>query len=83
MAKKATGIMKAMPLSNVLAEFMGKSTASRGSIMKALWVYIKENDLQDSVNRRVIIPDGVLAPLIGSKKIDMFKMASAISKHIG
>lgn len=81
MAKKATGINKPQTLSDDLAEFMGKDEATRGEVTSAIWAYIKENDLQDPNDKRNICPDATLKPLIGSKKISMFKMTAALSKH--
>jgi DNA topoisomerase-1 len=50
--------------------------------VKKLWVYIKAKKLQDSKNRRLICPDKKLAEVLGSRPIDMLKMAGAISKHL-
>jgi upstream activation factor subunit UAF30 len=77
---KASGITKKLPLSNEMAEFMGKDTASRGEIVKEIWKYIKKEGLNEG---RIIHPDDVLEPILGSKSIDMFKMAGKISEHVG
>lgn len=80
MAKKAgVGIHKKYALSDELADFMEKDSASRPEITKALWAYIKENDLNDG---RTIHPDDVLSPILGSRPLDMMKMPSKISEHI-
>lgn len=50
--------------------------------MKKLWVYIKENKLQDPNNKRKILCDESLQALFGVNSIDMFKMNRALSKHI-
>lgn len=82
MAKKASGITKQLNLSDELADFMGKDMASRAQIMKALWAYIKKEDLQDPKDRRSVLPDDVLEPILGGSKISMFKIAGKISDHI-
>lgn len=47
-----------------------------------MWVYIREHDLQDPKNKRNIICDELLHSLFRVKKIDMFQMNKALSKHI-
>lgn len=79
MAKK--GLLKDVELSDDLADFMGKSHASRPQVMKKIWAHIKKHDLQDADNRRNVTPDDVLAPILGSKTITMFQIASKLSKH--
>ena len=76
------GLNKPLELSEEMADFMGKDTASRAEITKKIWAYIKKNKLQDEDNRRMIVPDEVLEPIIGSNPISMFKMATKISDHV-
>lgn len=82
MAKKATGLNKKLDLSDDLAEFMGTERASRAEITSAIWDHIKANGLQDEDDGRIIHPDEDLEPILGSKSINMMKIASAVSKHI-
>ncbi len=79
---KGKGLMKKCELSEELSDFMGKDTASRSEVTKKVWAYIKKYDLQDPDDRRTIIPDDELSPIIGSKPINMMKMTGKISKHI-
>ena len=65
-----------------LAAIVGKGKISRPQIVKKLWAYIKANKLQDSKNRRMINPKGKLAEVLGSRPINMLKMAGALNKHI-
>ena len=70
-------------LSDALVAIVKKEEMTRGDITKALWVYIKQHDLQDPDNRRLIVPDGKLEKFFGSKEpLDMMKLAGVISKHI-
>ena len=76
--------MQPVKLSTELEAVVGKGPMPRTEVTKKLWVYIKANGLQDKVQKRNINPDEKLAVLFGSKKsIDMFKMTSLVSKHIG
>ncbi len=79
-AKKASN-QPAQKLSQELADVVGTDELSRTEVTKRLWVYIKENKLQDSKNKRLIKPDAKLAKVIGSKPVDMMKLASLLSKH--
>lgn len=47
-----------------------------------MWVYIREKNLQDPVNKKNIICDEPLHALFGVDSIDMFQMNKALSKHI-
>lgn len=81
MAKKATGLNKKYVLSEELSELLDTDKATRAEVTKALWVYIKENDLQDSKDRRIICPDAVLATVVGKAKFNMMKLAGKLSPH--
>jgi chromatin remodeling complex protein RSC6 len=81
--RKASGLSQLnYALSASLAEVVGAKKATRPQVVKKLWVYIKAKKLQDSKNRRMICPDKKLAAVLGSRPIDMLKMAGAISKHL-
>ena len=85
MTKKPNSkFMQPVKLSPELEAVVGKGPLPRTEVTKKLWVYIKANGLQDTVNKRNINPDEKLATIFGSNKsIDMFKMTSLVSKHIG
>jgi upstream activation factor subunit UAF30 len=51
-------------------------------VVKSLWVYIREKNLQDPENRRKIICDDALRGLLGCESTDMFQMNKLLSKHI-
>jgi len=70
-------------LSPILAEITGKEEMTRGEVMKALWVYIKSNNLQDPENRRRILADEKLKELFGGEdSVDMFQLARVIAGHL-
>lgn len=69
-------------LSPELAEIVGSKRSTRPQVTKRVWDYIKSKKLQDSKNRRMICPDKKLAEVLGSRPIDMMKMAGALNKHI-
>ncbi|MBI2742455.1 MAG: DNA topoisomerase III [Chlamydiales bacterium] len=69
-------------LSPELASIVGGKSMTRPQVVKKLWVYIKAKKLQDAKNRRMICPDSKLAEVIGSRPVDMLKLAGLLSKHI-
>merc|ERR1712144_139080 len=73
--KKGTGLFKPVSCSAALSKITGISgKATRGTITKAVWAYIKKKGL--SKGRNVGKIDGIFGG--GS----MFKLTSAVSKHI-
>ena len=86
MAKKAanknSGIMKKYVLSDEMADFMGKSEASRAEIVKKIWQVIKKTDgAQDG---RTVYPQESeeLSSILGSRSLTMFQIAGKISPHL-
>ncbi|EPS57960.1 hypothetical protein M569_16857, partial [Genlisea aurea] len=80
--KRGGGFTKPCRLSPELQKFTGASEMARTKVVKLLWDYIKENNLQDPSNRRNIICDDTLRSLFSVDTIDMFQMNKAIANHI-
>ncbi len=70
--------------SNELAEMVGHGKIFRTEVIKKIWDYIKDNDLQDKQNRRMINLDIKLKSIFnnGSNQISMFEMAKYLGKHL-
>ncbi len=83
-AKKVnSAFMKPMTISAELALVVGKGPMPRSEVVKALWVYIKKNNLQDEKNKRNINGDAALVAVFGGKKtVNMFEMTKLVSKHL-
>ena len=82
-AKKTSAFMKPMTISADLAAVVGKGTMPRSEVVKALWVYIKKNKLQDEKNKRNINADEALKKVFGGKAVvNMFEMTKLVSKHL-
>lgn len=80
---KVSKFMQPMKVSADLAAVVGKDPLPRTEVTKRLWAYIKENNLQDSVNRRNINPDANLQKVFGGKKaVNMFEMTKLVNKHL-
>jgi len=83
MEKKNSAFMKPMTISSDLAEVVGKGPMPRSEVVKALWVYIKKNNLQDPKNKRNINADANLKKVFDGKSVvNMFEMTKLVSKHL-
>ncbi|XP_019054112.1 PREDICTED: upstream activation factor subunit spp27-like isoform X1 [Nelumbo nucifera] len=81
--KRGGGFTKLCTLSPQLKKFVGVPEMARTEVVKQLWVYIREKNLQDPNNKRNIMCDEKLRSLFGVDSINMFQMNKALSKHIG
>ena len=81
--KPNAAFMKPMNISDELAQVVGSKPIPRTEVTKKLWVYIKKNKLQDTVNKRNINADANLKAVFGGKKkVSMFEMTKLVSKHL-
>ena len=81
--KPNAAFMKALTPSADLAVVVGKKPLPRTQVVKKLWAYIKKNNLQDKVNRRMINADAALKAVFGGKKkVSMFEMTKLVNKHL-
>ena len=83
-APKKTRTMPDVKVSKELTAIVGSDTMPRAQVLKKVWDYIREHNLQDPVNKRSIRPDGNLAKVFGTNEpVDMFKMTGLLSSHMG
>ncbi|EHN00728.1 Tri1p [Saccharomyces cerevisiae x Saccharomyces kudriavzevii VIN7] len=68
-------------LSLPLREFLGTEELPRTQVVKMIWQYIKEHNLQNPNDRREIICDKKMEPIFG-KKMTMFSMNKLLTKHL-
>lgn len=81
--KTNSAFMKPLNISPDLAAVVGPGPMPRSEVVKALWVYIKKNGLQDAKNKRNINGDEKLKKVFGGKAtVSMFEMAKLISPHL-
>ncbi|CAN0864268.1 Upstream activation factor subunit spp27 [Linum grandiflorum] len=76
------GFTKICGLSPQLQEFVGAPEMARTEVVKKIWCYIREKELQDPSNRRNILCDEPLRALFHVDSINMFQMNKALAKHI-
>jgi upstream activation factor subunit UAF30 len=81
--KPNAAFMKPMNISATLAAVVGSAPMPRTEVTSKLWGYIKKNNLQDKVNRRMINADDKLRDVFGGKRqVSMFEMTKLVSKHL-
>ncbi|KAK9084701.1 hypothetical protein Sjap_025112 [Stephania japonica] len=76
------GLNKLCGVSPVLQAIVGEPALSRTQIVKQLWAYIRQNNLQDPNNKRRIICNDALRLVFETDCTDMFKMNKLLAKHI-
>ena len=65
-----------------LAAIIGPGPFGRCEVMKKLWDYIKAHNLQDPQDKRTIVADDKLRPVLGADRVGMFKLAGIVSGHL-
>lgn len=70
-----------MTVTPELQAVIGTHYQSRTEIVRNLWKYIKEHNLQNPDDKRQIISDAMLEPVLG-KTSDIFMMHRALKHHI-
>ncbi|QLL32622.1 hypothetical protein HG536_0D01440 [Torulaspora globosa] len=74
-------VSRKLELMEPLRGFLGETMLPRTEVVKKLWDYIKENELQNPQDRREIICDSQMEPIFG-KKMTMFSMNKLLSKYL-
>ena len=83
MEKKNSAFMKPMTVSADLAAVVGNGPMPRSEVVKKIWVYIKDKNLQNPKNKRNILADDNLKKVFGGKaEVSMFEMTKLVSKHL-
>jgi chromatin remodeling complex protein RSC6 len=82
-SKPRGGIAMLVTPSADLAAIVGAAPLTRADLTKKIWVYIKANQLQDSVDKRSINADAKLKPIFGGKaQVTMFEMTKLVNQHV-
>ncbi|ETV72494.1 hypothetical protein H257_12602 [Aphanomyces astaci] len=77
-----SGINAPLTLSEELSDLLGEVQMSRPQVVKKLWEYIKENNLQNPDNKQEINCDDTLTHLFGEDKVTMFTMNKLLKPHL-
>jgi chromatin remodeling complex protein RSC6 len=85
--RKPSGFAEATQISDELCDFMGKEKGekiARTEVTKYICTYIKDNDLKQEDNKRIINPDIKLKTLLGvtdNSEITFFNIQRYMNKH--
>lgn len=81
--KANAGLMAPLSVSDDMAKIVGKEPMPRTQIIKKIWDYIKENNLQDANNKRMINADDKLKVVFdGKDQVSMFELAKIVNNHV-
>ena len=82
---KKTGINMELNVSKKLAAIIGTADGekiSRPQVVKRLWAYLKEHNLQDPENKQFFTPDAKMEPVFGNERIKAFSMSKYLKEHL-
>ncbi|KAK8562850.1 hypothetical protein V6N13_018588 [Hibiscus sabdariffa] len=81
-SRKLRGIMKPRRVSPEMQALVGVPEIPRTEVLKQIWAYIKEHNLQDPDNKRVIICDEKLKKIFADKdRVEFLEIARLINPH--
>jgi chromatin remodeling complex protein RSC6 len=80
--KKPNALQQPLQPSKELAAVVGPGPLPRGEVVRKVWAYIKQHDLQNPENRREILADAKLERVFGKKKVTMFEMNKHLAQHL-
>jgi upstream activation factor subunit UAF30 len=79
----SAAFMKPMAPSLALAAIVGSAPLPRTEITRRIWSYIREHQLQDAQNRRLIRADGNLKAVFnGQEAVNMFELTKLVNQHL-
>lgn len=74
--------MKPRRVSPEMQAFVGVPEIPRTQVLKRIWAHIKEHNLQDPEDKKVIICDETLKKIFGGKdRVGFLEIAGLISPH--
>jgi upstream activation factor subunit UAF30 len=81
--KGGGGLQAPYQLSPELARVVGRQILPRPRVVKHLWGYIREHDLQDPADKRTVVCDAKLKVVMGGEaKVTIFSMQKHITPHL-
>ncbi|XP_074581351.1 upstream activation factor subunit UAF30-like [Curcuma longa] len=79
--KKQRGITKPRPVSPQLQAVVGEVEIPRTQALKKIWAYIKENNLQDPDDKRIIVCDEKLQNIFGKDRVGFLEISGLLNPH--
>ncbi|XP_057964322.1 uncharacterized protein LOC131155300 isoform X1 [Malania oleifera] len=79
---RVKGIMKPRRISPALQELCGVPEIARTQALKLIWAHIKEHNLQDPENKKIIVCDEKLKKIFGGRdRVGFLEIAGLITPH--
>ncbi|XP_068657436.1 protein TRI1-like [Aristolochia californica] len=80
--REPRGIMKPKPVSPELQALVGVPEIPRTQALKQIWAYIKEHNLQDPENKKIIVCDEKLKKIFGGKdRVGFLEISGLLNPH--
>ncbi|AQK62695.1 SWIb domain-containing protein, partial [Zea mays] len=77
-----TGITQPKSVSPALQAIVGDPVIPRTEVLKRLWAYIKEHNLQDPSDKKVVVCDEKLKVLFaGRERVGFLEIAKLLNPH--
>ncbi|KAF2752824.1 SWIB-domain-containing protein [Pseudovirgaria hyperparasitica] len=80
--KRTGGFHKPLNLSQPLSELLGETQLSRPQVVKQIWAYVRERELQDPSDKRQIRCDNRMHAVFKTERVQMCTMNKILSRHL-
>jgi upstream activation factor subunit UAF30 len=78
-----SAFMKPMQPDEALAAIVGSEPIPRTEVTKRVWDYVREHNLQDPNDKRMIVADDKLRKVFnGQDRVSMFEMTKLVNGHV-
>ncbi|OAY84048.1 Protein TRI1 [Ananas comosus] len=78
------GITKPRPVSPAMQALVGVPEIPRTQALKLIWAYIKQNNLQDPEDKKIIVCDEKLKNIFGGReRVGFLEIAGLLNPHFG
>ncbi|XP_058081861.1 protein TRI1 [Magnolia sinica] len=80
--RQPRGITKPKPISPAMQELLGVPEIPRTQALKQIWAYIKQHNLQDPENKKIILCDEKLKKIFGGKdRVGFLEISGLLNPH--
>ena len=76
------GFLRLLTPSADLAAIVGPELLPRTDMVKKVWVYIREHNLQEPADKRIIVTDDKLRAVFGRDRVNMLHTMGLLSPHL-
>ncbi|KAF9619630.1 hypothetical protein IFM89_007951 [Coptis chinensis] len=80
--REPRGITKPRPISPAMQELLGVTEIPRTQALKQIWAYIKQHNLQDPENKKIIVCDEKLKKIFaGKERVGFLEISGLLNPH--